>query len=77
MSDEILTDKKKKPQRPSAQPGWTVMAVLMGSERVTKDESGEGTEAYLSDTQLDMQQNILILRVKLDIASYLMIRYTW
>ncbi len=48
-----------------------------GSERVAKDESEEGTKTYLSDTQLDMQQNILILRVKLDVASYLMIRYTW
>ncbi len=53
------------------------MAALTGSERVAKDESEEGTKTYLSDTQLDMQQNILILRVKLDVASYLMIRYTW
>jgi len=43
----------------------------MGSERVAKHNSGEGKEAFLSDTQLE-----ILLRGNMDTSKYLMIRYT-
>lgn len=60
---------KKKPQKPSAQPGWTVMAALMGSERVVKDKRGKRRAASLSYTLLDAEQNFRLVLVKLNIGK--------